>query len=690
MNKKLLPLLLITLINFTTVNAQTKESVKQKFTQETAANQALYNSNNPQLKGIENTKYNASTLAGITDDYIIFYTQDDIRANKASNADMLQNGEVGDISLNGENMVISIFDGGKVFNTHNEFKDLENEGSYRINDLENGAQALSSHATSVSSLIAAQGVANVNYGGGPITNAAKGILPKAFINHAGFATTVNGSVYNKILEFADPISNHSYGVNYGWSQESAQTGTRGAGFYYPVNSSSFTDPLQTYFSAYLGNDTNYDLIVSTDPNLTIVKSSGNYFGTGPSNNPNLPIYRYQSAAAGYVPFNEGEIIPADNCSTDAYCIGTGSLAKNIIVVGAVNLPSQTNDFRVTKTSDIIRSSYSSVGPRKDGAIKPDVVAVGTSVISAGSTAVNSYSAGSGTSYSAPKVTGIIGALNQLKRVLINDASYDLFADESKAYVIHSAMEAGDYDGPDNWFGWGMVDAKAAAELVLSTNNGENIYERNEKVSSTDYEKIVTAKEGEDLKVTITWIDTAARPTSNPTQDTTSKLVNDLDLRIIDLEDGTVHMPWKLDLANVSGAAVKGDNKVDNVEQVLVKNPIAGRKYKIVVSNKGQLVDYDGIEIKQNYVMIATGAGSYLSTNDLVSKNSVSIYPTVTKDVVNVKSTSKIDKIEIVDLTGRVISTSKKDVVNVSSLSSGIYIINITTNEGVTSRKFIKQ
>lgn len=686
MKRKLLSLSLLTLLSSVSYAQDNNQGLIDYLNADQERKEQLYNKNQSKGTNKETSIYNINNLAEIGEGYAYFYEPTDIRANAASNIDELQNGFAG-FQLNGEGMEVTIYDGGKVNANHRDF--VITEGS-RVVDLENGAQAVHSHATSVAGLLAGNGAGFIL----GVRGLSTGVLPNAVIKHAGFATTVNGNVYNKIVNYDEKISNHSYGVNSGWGYRNAQEGPLGAGYYFANNSNLFENESQTVFGAYLGNDYNYDVIVSQHPDLTIVKSSGNYYGTHPSDSPSLPKFR-STGGASFTPYVEGEMIPMGNCHSGAYCIGTGSLAKNIIVVGAVNIPA-TEGYKITSSDQIIRSDYSSVGPRKDGAIKPDVVAVGTSLYSPNSSNNTSYTSGSGTSFSAPKVTGIIGAITQLKRNLTNDNEFYLFADQSKALIIHSAMEAGDYDGPDNWFGWGMADGKRAAELVLSTNNNEDFFERNVKQSGVNYEKIVSAKDNEELKVTITWLDPAPAYTSSLPgilNDTSSKLVNDLDLRIIDTETNEVYMPWKLDLSNVTGAAVKGDNTVDNVEQVVIKNPIAGRNYKIVVSNKGNLVAPNRVTAAdQTYVLLTTGATEEnLSTSDVAVQKGVSIYPTIAKDVVNVKSTSKVVKAEVIDMTGRKVTSSKSEVVNVAALSNGVYIINITTADGVvTSKKFVKQ
>lgn len=75
---------------------------------------------------------------------------------------------------------------------------------------------------------------------------------------------------------------------------------------------------------------------------------------------------------------------------------------------------------------------------------------------------------------------------------------------------------------------------------------------------------------------------------------------------------------------------------------------------------------------------------------MVKKSEILIYPTIAKDIVNIKTTEKIQKVDLIDLTGKLISTTKIDKINVASLNAGIYIINITTDKGITTKKIVKQ
>ncbi len=85
----------------------------------------------------------------------------------------------------------------------------------------------------------------------------------------------------------------------------------------------------------------------------------------------------------------------------------------------------------------------------------------------------------------------------------------------------------------------------------------------------------------------------------------------------------------------------------------------------------------------------------LSVEDESYENDILVYPNPTEDIIYVKSEkSPITNMELVDLRGRVIITIKKDFyekrLNLSSMSSGIYFLNIRSKEKTISKKVIRE
>lgn len=636
-------------------------------------------------------------LAGFAGNIPLFYSVEETGANATANLDLLQSGSVsGAGTVNGNGIKITVFDAGRVQDTHEQFN------SRAINK-EAATEPKHFHATNVNSVLIGNGTAtgtfnqaNVAY---PKAN-AKGALPQATTDNYRFANTALGDNFQKLATLPDlNISNHSYGVNVGWTNITAASAPvyPGAGWYWVGNYE--LNSLDTYSGTYAINDYNFDKIVYQQPQQIIVKSTGNYYGLGPTGNQNK--YKYDSQLKVYVPFAAGDVIPAANCSLDYNCIGYGSLAKNIITVGAVNQLT-TTDHKYTQASDVVKGSFSSAGPRKDGAVKPDLSAVGVDMIMANYTtgspnATNLYVLNYGTSYAAAVVSGIAGAITQVQRNISGNSSFIFQADEMKALLTHTANEAG-RPGPDVWYGWGLVDAKEAAQVLINKLEENSYFERKTLISGTSFEKEIKATgNGQPLKVSISWIDPAIAPftTDEDMQSNhASRIVNDLDLRVVEVGSGTVYYPWKLDISNPNANATKGDNLVDNVEQVVIDNPTPEGIYKVIVTNKGTLINQDGNSANQDFAWVATGTKKMTLASSDFNKDEIKIYPTKTKDVINITSPNDIERIALFDMNGKMIlenyKTSKSQSISLNKFPSAIYIITVKTKNGTISKKIIKE
>ncbi|MCU0439627.1 MAG: fibronectin type III domain-containing protein [Raineya sp.] len=340
------------------------------------------------------------------------------------------------------------------------------------------------------------------------------------------------------------LSNHSYGYN------SAALPTWMFGFY--------DSEAQAW-----------DQIASNAPFYLMVKAAGNDRGDG---------------------YNPGGVF-----GTTGYNLLTGSAtAKNVLVVGAVNAVSN-----YTGPASVVMSGFSSWGPTDDGRIKPDVVGNGVNIYSTTSTGNTNYESMSGTSMASPNVTGTLTLIQQHYKNL-NSGSF-MRAATLRGLVIHTADEAGANPGPDYAFGWGLVNAEKAVNAITNRNVSSVIEERTLN-NSTPYTFNVTAINSSiPLEVTIVWNDPAATPLADGTSNSTqSMLINDLDLRIT--EGANTYLPWVLNPATPTAAATQADNARDNVEKIIINNPVAGATYTVTINHKGTLQGSN----PQNYSIIATG------------------------------------------------------------------------------------
>lgn len=259
----------------------------------------------------------------------------------------------------------------------------------------------------------------------------------------------------------------------------------------------------------------------------------------------------------------------------------GALAKNVLAIGAVQfLP---NGY--TGPSSVVMSDFSSFGPADDGRVKPDLVAPGVQITSSYSESDNAYSTINGTSMASP---GAAGSLFLLQQHYKNTRNSFMKAATLKGLGIHTADEAGSADGPDYAFGWGLLNLEKAIKLINNSDNAQLLEEATLANGATYRKKITTP--GGAFRVTICWTDLPGTVlTTGAANNRTPMLVNDLDVRLINAVTDQVvtTLPWKLDPANPSAGATRGDNVVDNVEQIYVADLAAGNYY-IQVTHKGTL------------------------------------------------------------------------------------------------------
>lgn len=78
-----------------------------------------------------------------------------------------------------------------------------------------------------------------------------------------------------------------------------------------------------------------------------------------------------------------------------------------------------------------------------------------------------------------------------------------------------------------------------------------------------------------------------------------------------------------------------------------------------------------------------------------ANNVFSVFPNPAKDVINIANIEGLNGVKIVDLNGRTVksvnfSSASEAAVNVSDLTAGVYMMNITTEKGTSTQKIVKQ
>lgn len=458
------------------------------------------------------------------------------------------------------------------------------------------------------------------------------------------------------------VSNHSYGINY-------------------LKSPGVTSAI---FGQYNSDARDYDLLANNAQYYTMVFAAGNDRGD-----------------AG---------IPQKAGGKDL--LSQGGVSKNLVVVAATR---GTEDFSgitgVTSVSSVggvgpFIASYSNYGPTDDFRIKPDIAAKGgeaisgEQVISVGTANVGATEAMQGTSMAAPAVTGVFTMWQGYHQTLFGKY---MKSASVRALMAHTAREAGPAAGPDFMFGWGLIDAAKGVEVMDQAQAQTALFREFELPQGSTFEYEFSYDGVNPLIATIAWNDPAGTVTSQADLNL-KKLVNDLDLRLVNVDNDQVYFPWSLTQSwaiaptanNISVRNV--DNARDNIEKIEPQNAVAGN-YKVVVTHKGTLSG-----VKQDYSLIISGAGGQMpntdgsvSVEDLVL-NGLKVYPNPVKDFLQISGDLPVltgAQTQIFDMSGRKIKDvnlnfdSNTTQLNVSELNAGTYLLIISKNGAKQSYKFIK-
>jgi subtilisin family serine protease len=388
------------------------------------------------------------------------------------------------------------------------------------------------------------------------------------------------------------------------------------------------------------------------------------------------------------------IVSAGNDGNSVYTGGLGprldkltgnkNAKNNLVVANASDVELDDEGNLVTATIN----SSSSQGPSDDGRIKPDITGLGTQILSTSNASVSSYSISTGTSMSAPNVTGSAALLQELYKRLNNKY---MLASTLKGLICVTADDFGP-EGPDPIGGWGIMNSKKAAETIINNEDLTMIHEHTLANNST-YTFEITKDQFKELEVGVVWTDPRGAALENDINNPRPALVNDIDLKIVGA-DGTEYFPWKLDLENLASPAIKGNNVVDNVEIITIDNS-SSDSFTVEISHKG-ILDDD----LQVVSIIMTGITSGTLNSENFTSESISFWPNPVKNNLNITTKdfgfNDDISVSIYDMTGReILSLSDFNNPNalnidVSTLSNGVYIVNLTDGQHSIQSRIIKE
>jgi hypothetical protein len=303
------------------------------------------------------------------------------------------------------------------------------------------------------------------------------------------------------------------------------------------------------------------------------------------------------------------LFSAGNSSGNAQpnSVGSPAVAKNVVTVGALAHGNNNN-----------KATFSNIGPTDDGRLKPDIMAPGLTIESAGGNEINNTNIHfparktlSGTSMSTPITAGSSALLRQY----FTDGFYPTGAANPadahnptgplmKAMLINGAgIDGGHFN---NDIGWGRVNLSNSL-MFDDSDKKLRVWEVTNAgglKTNEDIQFKVSVLSDKSLTITLVWYDLPGPFGSSKT------LINDLDLE--------VEINGQVYKGNVfSGAAESTTggvrDSINTVEQVRISTPVEGI-YTITVKGNNIPGDETVNSFRQGFGLAATGNfNSVLST-----------------------------------------------------------------------------
>ncbi len=568
---------------------------------------------------------------------------------KAIKADVVGTGGRAGYNLTGTGVHIGVWDGGHVFAAHDEFTGgpdyFDPSLSIEISDA-NAAAIWSSHPTSVTSIMVAKGLFHKD------TYDITGIAPRVAKIYSYDWDNDLFEIFEQLQLRANPdfiLSNHSYG--------------------YPlVDNNNEIIPNQ-----YIGDYSDWSALLDE---FAYVYS--NYLHV---------------LAAG----NDGRESYPEQQATGLDQLTGSTTAKNVLTVGSFSMNDTGTNKGVT--------DFSSAGPTNDFRIKPEVCGLGENLGVAAwaqdePAATDRYRASSGTSFASPAVAGGVALLQQLHK-----STFDTYMDGAamKALLCHTADDitewAGqDITGPDVKTGYGAVNLEKAA-LLIKKDEKETLTIHNFELDQGETETLYfqTTAVGGLLSATLSWYDPPAAFYASNT------LINDLDLRIT--QQNTTYLPWALPTTAQQTVAILGDNSRDNLEKVVVSEPLGGR-YKITISHKGSLqrINQNGEfeNTTQKGALVVSGPGIFSKSeqelNQFTASNNFLVAPMPAEENFTISALNNnvpFKNLKILSLDGKEVLRKTRNrfslsstTVDVSALATGTYILVVGTETGTIFKQIL--
>lgn len=470
-------------------------------------------------RGLPVVREDGSRLIGFSGGQPVYEADDNVHAAISTAADKVR--ETSPFNVDGSGILIGLWEVGDVPRlTHQEF-----QGRITTGDSETSTD---NHATHVAGTLIAAGI-NPDVKGMAVQaeiKAHNSSNDEAEMLLLGAATTHEpAKVY---------ISNHSYSTTHGWN------GTDWRGTF--VNDGNPSNDYEELFGQYSASAAEWDGIAWNLPYYLIFKSAGN------DRNDDAPStgQQWTHNGSGNYTYDPAQHPAADYAyMVDGAVAGFGTIgqkasAKNILSVGAIS-DAVSGGQRNPGVASLY--SGSNFGPTDDGRIKPDLVANGISLESCFSSSDTATGFMTGTSMSAPNACGTAA--------LLQDYYDDRFTNQQmrssmlKGLLIHTADDMGN-PGPDYRYGWGLINAAAAAGLVKdhADNYPHELRLLDDMLTTAEPTRHYGMQyDGSNkIVVTVCWTDPPGASTSSH-DSRARRLVNDVNIRVAAPHGERVFLPF---------------------------------------------------------------------------------------------------------------------------------------------------
>ena len=297
----------------------------------------------------------------------------------------------------------------------------------------------------------------------------------------------------------------------------------------------------------------------------------------------------------------------DDVNQAASTVAPPATAKNVLSIGASDGSAIAN--------------FSAIGPTLDGRIKPDLVAPGVGICSTRAeealypagincgtgTHANGkalYMSVSGTSPATAVASASAALMRQYIRTETSVAG-SVSSDLIKAGLVNGAKDLGSADIPNEYEGWGQIDLEnsmypsdGATPRNTWFDNSQDLEAGFGFIYTFDIDSI------HGVDISLVWTDPSA---SSAGSQTTSRLVNDLDLQLV-APDGSV---WKGNVFS-SGESIVGGVKdsTNNIERIRLSPGTHSQsgQWSVRISNAGGS--------GQSFALVVSANGSISPSTDL--------------------------------------------------------------------------